>query len=105
AVTPSQGIEAKKRKTQPNRNTFSYQWAISISARARPENSVVMPRTSSWCAWCEHERSNGDLRNLITRVNRNPAKMPGNDQNSRVAWLAMAWTEKLRVTRYMPIAV
>src|SRR5664279_2623784 len=67
-VTPSSGEEAKNKYTQPSRNTFSYQCAISMSASARPENSVVIPRTSSWWAWCEEERSNGDLRNLISSV-------------------------------------
>ena len=47
---PRAGEAAKNRKIQPRRNTFSYQCAISISANARPENSVVMPRTSSWWA-------------------------------------------------------
>src|ERR1035441_2349336 len=49
-TTPISGEAAKNRYTQPSRNTFSYQCAISISASARPENSVVMPRTNSWWA-------------------------------------------------------
>src|ERR1035438_10303897 len=36
-TTPSNGDEAKNRYTQPSRNTFSYQCAISMSASARPE--------------------------------------------------------------------
>ena len=35
-------------------------------------DTVVVPRTSSWCAWCEVDRSNGDLRSLMVRMNRNP---------------------------------
>src|ERR1035437_3681672 len=49
-VTPSTGEEAKKRYTQPSTITFSDQCAISMSASARPETSVVMPRTNSWWA-------------------------------------------------------
>ncbi len=56
---------------------FSYQWAISIWPRVAPENSVVIPLTISWCAWCEVEMSKGDFRSLIVRTVRNPRKTPG----------------------------
>ena len=45
---------------------------ISTFASVLPLISVVVPRTSSWCAWCDVDRSNGDLRNLMVRMKRNP---------------------------------
>ena len=39
--------DAKKRSTRPKRNTFSYQCAISTTARVRPEISVFRPPMSS----------------------------------------------------------
>jgi hypothetical protein len=50
-----------------------------------PENSVVMPLTSSWCAWCEVDRSNGDLRNLNSRMKRKPRKI-GSSLSGLAGW-------------------
>src|SRR5271157_2767636 len=50
AAMPMIGLDAKNKYTKPKSMIFSYQWATSIIASDDPENSVVRPLTSSWCA-------------------------------------------------------
>ena len=56
---------------------FRSQWVTSTRARVRPVISVVAPRTSSWWAWWAMERSKGDLRSLMVRMNTRPRNTRG----------------------------